>query len=248
MWRREQQARPDSAPRPLAVYCAAATRVPMEAVAREYEADTGRRMELRFGASEEILTQVEMTNTSEPADLFLPADDSYVRLARERGLVSEQTPIATMRAVLLTAKGNPKGVAVWSDLLRAGVKVAVPNPAAAAGKLTRDHLTATGKWAAREPHVVDTGTVTAAANAAKVGSVDAAVVWDAVAHGYAGQHVLELPELAPVTARVDVAVLKQSPDPAAARQFVQYLVAPEGGLKHFRAAGFRDAASTGREP
>jgi molybdenum ABC transporter molybdate-binding protein len=219
----------------------------MEAVAREYEAQTGRRVELRFGASEEILTQVAMVNPADPADAFLPADDSYVRLARERGLVAEQIPLATMRAVVLTARGNPKGVVAWPDLLRDGARVAIPGPAAAVGKLTRDHLAATGRWAALEPHVVDTGNVTAAANAAKVGSVDAAIVWDAVAHGYAGQAVLELPEIALVRAAVDVAVLKQSPDTVAARRFAEYLAAPEGGLKHFRAAGFRDAGHAGRK-
>lgn len=237
LWWREHQARPAAGSRPL-VYCAAATRLPMEEAARDYEEETGRRVELRFGASEEILTKVGMANPADPADLFLPADDSYIRLARERGLVADQVPIATMRVVLLTAKGNPTGIATWSDLLREGVKVAVPGAAAAVGKLTRDHLAATGKWPALSPRVVDTGTVTEAANAAKLGSVDAAVVWDAVAAGYPDQPVLPLPELAGVTARVEVAVLIQSADPAAARHFASYLAAPEGGLKHFRAAGF----------
>jgi molybdate transport system substrate-binding protein len=238
LWWREHEARPEAAPRPLVVYCAAASRVPMEAIAKEYGAGTGRRVELRFGASEDILTKAGMVNPSDPADLFLPADDSYIRVARERGLVEEQIPIATMRAVALAAPGNPKGIAAWPDLLKAGVKVAVPSTAAAAGKLAREHLTATGKWSALAPHVVDAGTVTAAANAAKLGSVDAALVWDAVAAGYTGQQVLAPPELAGVTARVDVAVLKQSADPAAARQFAEYVADSGHGLKHFRAAGF----------
>jgi ABC-type molybdate transport system substrate-binding protein len=86
--------------------------------------------------------------------------------------------------------------------------------------------------------VVETGTVTEAANAAKLGSVDAAVVWDAVAAGYPGQTVLAPPELAGVTGRVVVAVLSQSADPAAAVRFARYLADPDRGLKTFRAAGF----------
>ncbi|MFO0799849.1 MAG: molybdate ABC transporter substrate-binding protein [Gemmataceae bacterium] len=224
--------------RPLVVYAAAAVRVPLEAAARDYEAEHGRHVELRFGASEDVLTRAGLVNPSDPADLFLPADDSYVRTARERGLVVEGFPLAAMRAVVLLAPGNPKGLAGWADLRRDGVRLAVPNPGAAVGKLTRDHLIAAGRWEALKPHVADTGTVTEAANAAKVGAADAAVVWDAVAANYPGQTVLTPAELTGVVGRVEVAVLAQSVDRAAALGFARYLAHPEHGLKTFRAAGF----------
>ena len=50
--------------------------------------------------------------------------------------------------------------------------------------------------------------MTQAATAAKIGSADAAIVWDAVAFNYPAQAVLVVPELAGVTARVEIAVLK----------------------------------------
>ena len=156
-WRTDSNA-PEQ--RPIIVYAAPAVRVPLEAIAKDYETETGRRIELRFGASEDILTKAGMVNPAEPADLLFPADASYVRMARDRGLISDQFPIATMKIVVLTAKGNPKNIAAWDDLLREGVKVAVPNPAAAVGKIARDHLVATGRWAALQPHAIDTGTVT----------------------------------------------------------------------------------------
>jgi molybdate transport system substrate-binding protein len=141
--------------------------------------------------------------------------------------------------VLLTAPGNPKNLSRWADLLRPDVRVAVPSPAAAVGRLARDHLAAAGLWDELRPRVVATGTVTEAANAAKLGSADAAVVWDAVAAAYCGQTVVTLPELVPVMARVEVAILTQSPAPAAARRFARYLTAPDRGLVRFREAGFR---------
>ncbi|HEX4608826.1 MAG TPA: extracellular solute-binding protein, partial [Urbifossiella sp.] len=132
-------------------------------------------------------------------------------------------------------------LAAWDDLLKPDVRVAVPNPAAAVGKLARDHLERTHRWAALRPRAVDTGTVTEAANAARTGAADAAVVWDAVAAGphYQGQQVLDLPELHGVEGRIEVAVLTQSADPAAARAFAAFLADPVAGLGHFRAAGFR---------
>lgn len=238
LWWRGQSAAPG---RSLVVLAAPAVRVPLESIAHAYEAETGRHVELRFGPSEDVLTKAGLVNPSDPADLFVPADDSYVRIASERGLVADRIPVATMRAVVLTAKGNPKGLAAWPDLLRDGVRVAVANPGAAVGKLTRDHLAATGKWAALHPRVIDTGTVTEAANAAKVGSVDAAVVWDAVAANYPEQAVLSVPELAGVTARVEVAVLAQTADRDAALRLARFVADPGRGLKTFRAAGFTAA-------
>ena len=190
-----------------------------------------------------MLARVEHASPAEPGDIFLPADDSFVRQAQSRGLTAETIPFADMRAVVLTAPGNPRRLAVWADLLREGVKVAVPNPAAAVGKLARERLAKAGRWDALRAHAIDTGTVTEAANAAKVGGVDAAVVWDAVATHYPGQTALVLPELEGVVGRVEVAVLKQSRDPVAASHFARYLAAPDHGLSRFREHGFRVLAS-----
>jgi len=247
LWRREHQVRPGPLDRPLVVYAAPTSRLPLEAIAADYERETGQRVELRFGPSEDVLTKVRFPVPGDPADLFIPADDSYTRQARDLGLTAETIPVARTRAVLLLAKGNNKNIAVWADLHRDGVRVAVPNPGAAVGKLAREHLIAARRWATLEPRVVDTGTVTEAANATKLGSADAAVVWDAVAGApaYAGQTVLAVPELDGVTGRVEMAVLTQSRDPAAALAFARYATAAEKGLVHFRAFGFRIEENAG---
>nr|MCU0704625.1 substrate-binding domain-containing protein [Fimbriiglobus sp.] len=88
------------------------------------------------------------------------------------------------------------------------------------------------------PRVKDLLTVTDAANAAKVGAVDAAIVWDAVAAGpgYRGQAVVKVPELDGVRGRVAIGVLHQSPDLETARRFAMYLAGP--GRVRFREAGF----------
>jgi molybdenum ABC transporter molybdate-binding protein len=240
LWWRDQTARPDAVQPPLVVYAAPASRLPLEAVRADFERETGRYVDVRYEPSEVLLEKVRLVHPTEPGDVFIPADDSYVKRAREEGLVAESVPLARMRAVLLTARGNPKSLAAWDDLLTDGVRVAVPNASAAIGKLARDHLARTNRWNALQPRVVGALSVTEAANAARTGSVDAAVVWDAVAAGpsYAGQAVLPLPELAGATARVEAAVLRQSRDAGAARRFVCYLAATDRGLAHFRNAGF----------
>ena len=235
LWWREQ----DHRGAVLVVYVAPTSRLPMQEIAAEYERETGRRVELRFGASEDLLTRVRHPSPVQPADLFIPADESYIHQARELGLVEESIPIARIHGVLLVAKGNPRGIRNWADLLRDDVRVAVPNPGAAVGKITREHLVKTGYWTELAAHVVDTGTVTEAANATRAGdraAVAAAIVWDVVAHApaYEGQAVLELPELDGIRGRIEVAVLRQSADVESARQFARYIAASDRGLAHFR--------------
>lgn len=224
--------------RPLVVYVAASLRPVMERVSKDYEATTGTRVELRFGASEDILRRVEFPSPNDPADAFLPADDSYIRLAEKKGLIADTVPLSFMRAVvLLPPLGNQRmPVTTWEDLTRPGTRVSLANEGAAIGKLVRSRLTATGKWPELMPNVVGTGTVTESANATPVGAVDAAIVWDAVARNYPTQPTLELPELADIRAEVVIARLKQARDPTAAEAFVRFTAGP--GLARFRELGF----------
>jgi molybdenum ABC transporter molybdate-binding protein len=74
----------------------------------------------------------------------------------------------------------------------------------------------------------------------RLGSVDAGIVWDAVVAQQPDLTVVKLPELAGVTARVQLAVVKDSTQPTAALEFARYLAAPDKGLTHFRRHGFND--------
>src|SRR5438270_10713312 len=78
---------PRPATKPLLVYCAVAVKAPVEAAAREYQKTHGVRIELQFGASQTLLTNATLSHTG---DLYLPADDSYISLAREKRLLAEQ--------------------------------------------------------------------------------------------------------------------------------------------------------------
>lgn len=228
------------APRsPVVVYCAASLKPALEATAAEFERETGVAVEFRFGNSGECLGNAAVRGDG---DLFLPADDSFVRLAEQRGMVSDVIPIARMRAVVLTRPGNPHGISAFHHLLNPSLRFGQANPdAAAIGSVTQDHLRRSGKWSALATRTtVLHGTVTEAANAVQLGANDAAIVWDAVAANYPDLAVVRLPELDGATGRVQLAVLKSSRDPAAARRFARYVAASDRGLSLLRKAGFTD--------
>ena len=223
--------------KPLVVYCAAALKPAMQAFAAEYDDP----VEFRFGNSEQILAQATIGGEG---DLFLPADDSYIRAAQKSGVATESFPLARMRAVVLTQPGNPRGIAKLDDLLKKDLRFGQANPdAAAIGKVTRDHLEKTGRWSPLNANtLVYHTTVTDAANAVKLGANDAAIVWDAVAANDPSLAVVKLPELDGAIGNVELALLKSSTDPDAAKRFVNF-VRSERGKSAFRAAGFTDLAA-----
>lgn len=228
---------PRSESRPVIVYCAASQRLPMEALVERFQHESGRRVELRFGASEELLQRVLAGGTADPGDLFLPADESYIREAAKQGRIDDERNFATMDGVLLVNARKP--MTRWADLLGPGVKIAVAGEGAAIGRLSRAHLKEAGLWDDLAPHVIETGTVTESANAVQIGSVDAAIVWDAVATHYPSHQIVNLRELAGIRALVTIATLKDSPQPAVARRFLRYVVDAETGLPEFQKRGFK---------
>ena len=221
--------------RPLVIGVAAGLRMPTEQAAKAYGAETGRRVELRFGASEDLLTRASFPQVGEATDLLLPADESYVRTAEDRRLVAESWHLGTVRAVVLTSAD----IRTWDDLILPEHRIALGQPGSAIGKLTREHLRKFDLLDALAPHIVETGTVTEAANAAKVKAVSAAIVWNVVAQGYPQLTTVELPELRGCIGTVRIATLKQSRRPLEAEAFARYAADPARGGRFYRAAGLR---------
>jgi molybdenum ABC transporter molybdate-binding protein len=223
--------------KPLIVYCAAGIKPPVEAVAKEYGQQFGIPIQLQYGASQSLLTNAQ---TSKTGDLYLPADESYIELAKQKGLTAEAIPLARMTVVLAVARNNPKGIASIADLLKPDVRVAQANPdAAAVGKATREALAKTNQWEALSKHtLVFKGTVNDVANDIKLGAVEAGFIWDAMLHQYPDLVRVDVPELKNATSQITISVLKTSEQPTAALRFARYLAAKDKGLKAFAAYGY----------
>ena len=218
------------------MYCAAGVLPPVEAVARSYEMNSGVTIQLQPGPSQTLLANIEITQRG---DLFLPADDSYLALARDRGLIAETVPLARMTVMLAVRKGNPKNLRSLDDLLRSGVSIAQAGDAAAIGKLTRDALQKSGRWDEFERRVVVfKTTVTEVANDVKLGAVDAGFIWDALRQQYPDLDVIPIAALTNVQARVSVGVLRPSTQPDEALRFARHLGARDQGLIEFRRHGY----------
>lgn len=229
---------PGSAPgrsageKPLLLFCAAGIKSPAEAVAREYEQAFGVRVQLQYGGSGTLLSNLRVADTG---DLFLAADESYMQSARDFGLLAETIPLARQRPVIAVAKGNPKNIHTLADLQRTDVRFAMANPdAASIGRTVRNLLQQAGNWTEFEKRVtVFKPTVNDVANDVKIGSVDAGIVWDATARQYSELELVTVPMFDNASETISIGVLKRSEQPAAALRFARYLGARDKGLQKF---------------
>jgi molybdenum ABC transporter molybdate-binding protein len=223
---------------PLVIYCAASNKSVLEAIRADYERDYKTSLQIQYGPSQTLLASIEVSGGG---DLYLPADDSYLGLARDRNLIADEIPLATMQAVVAVPKGNPKRIARLVDLLRPDVRVAQASPEAAAiGKLTRNVLAASGNWdKLHSQTTVYKTTVNEVANDVKVGAVDVGIVFDAVLHDYDTLEAVLLPELAGAKADIAVGVLTSSHQTRQAMRFARYLAARDRGLARYREFGFQ---------
>lgn len=224
---------------PLVVYCAAGVKAPIEAIAQAYEKERfGSPIQLQYGGSGTLLSNLRVANRG---DLYIAADTSYIDLARQQDLLDEAIPLARQTPVIAVAKGNPKNIAGLDDLTRDNVRLALANPeAASVGQLTKKLLEASGHWEKVSAKTkVFKPTVPEIANDVLLGSVDAAIVWDATVRQFPGKlEAVQVDAWSDAAQDVTVGVLKSCQRPAEALRFARYLQAPEKGEPEFTARGY----------
>jgi molybdate transport system substrate-binding protein len=233
----------------LIVYAAAGMRVPMEEIAQQYEAEYGVTLEIQYNGSNTLLNQLQ-TDKFNQADVYLAADDFYTDKAVALGLAIDTIPLASQHPVVAVKRDSEKKIATFDDLLGEGVRVAVANPdQAAIGKATRRQLMAlkageSNRWEQLEKHVTESGvfkpTVNDIATDVKIGTIDAAIVWNStVAMPKYKEDLIgiEMPELAGSRDLISVAVLHSSSDLPSAYRFARFVSARDKGLKIFAKYG-----------
>ncbi len=221
----------------LVFYCAAGIKPPVEATAKQYEKECGVPIQLQYGGSGTLLNNLTV---SQKGDLYLAGDETYIEIAKEKGLVAETLPAAYITPVIAVRKGNPKSIQSIEDLWQGDVKVAMGNPSAASiGRTVEQLLERSGDWGTLESRItVFKPTVNEVANDVKIGSVDAGIVWDAVANQYPELEIVRVPELDTGRQQITIAVLQSSANPRKALRFARYLTARDKGLLEFEKYGY----------
>jgi molybdate transport system substrate-binding protein len=204
------------------VVAAASDLAPMgSALEQGFQKAAHAPVKFSFASSGSIAQQVE---NGAPFDVFLSADEHYVKdLAASGRLESDTVVYAFGRVALWSRDGSVRS---FEDLKKPGVKhLSIPNPEHAPyGIAARKALETRGMWSEIQPKIVYGENVRQALQFAESGNADAVITsWTLLK----GRGVL-LPEEWHDPIRQAGGVVKSSGQIALARQFLKFLTSDEG--------------------
>ncbi len=213
----------------LLFYCAAGLRGPVAELADQFGRQHGVTVQCDYAGSEVLLSRIKL---AQRGDLYMPGDASYMEQAQREGLIASSRPVCYWVPVILVQKGNPKDIRKLADLARPGLRLGFGDAKACAiGRetvtlLEKNHI----KPEQLEPNVVFRSvTVNELGTNVKLGQLDAAIVWDAIASLYADQtEAISIPTEENVISAVPIGVLNASDQKDLAGRFVEFVVSPEG--------------------
>lgn len=163
----------------LLVHVGGTMRPAMEEICKLFERETGTKVEVNYNDSGSLISTIEATGKGDVCVVH----DPFPGAMEKKGLVDRRYTVAALTPVIVVKKGNPKKIAGIRDLAREDVKVALTDAAySTAGHIMAVVLRKAGiADAMAKKEIVRARAGGEVANAVKIGTVDAAVVWNAVA-------------------------------------------------------------------
>ena len=219
------------------LYAGAGLRHAVEELVAEFRRQTGIHVVPDYGGSGIIISRAR---DDPEADLFMPGDVWYVdRLNELTGLIESKTAVSWFVPVIIVRKGMAGKVRALKDLLRGDVSLALGNPRACQiGRITEKIFRKNGldrsKVKAKESL-----TVNELGLWVKMGDVDAAIVWDAIAANVADSvDVVEIPRESNIISHVVIGLMRTSKNKASAQAFVDFLTS-RAGRAILKSKGYR---------
>jgi molybdate transport system substrate-binding protein len=189
-----------------------------------------------FAGSDQLAIQIQQ---GAPADVFAAASPKQPELLFRGGLVRKPVVFATNKLIVLVPHSNPAHIQSVYDLRRSGVKVVIGDGTVPIGVYTRQILDALGITADVTRNVVSQETdVKGIVTKVALGEADAGFVYLTDAKPVASRtRSIALPTWAQPAIRYEVAVVKASSRPLAAKALVKKLLSKRGRLL-LKQAGF----------
>jgi len=218
----------------LQLYCGAGIRPPVDELVEAFFEERGVRIVPDYAGSEVLLSRMKLSLSG---DLYMPGDKHYVDQAARAGMVLSRRTVCYWVPTILVRKGNPKKISGLQDLLRPGIKVGLGDAnACAIGRTSWMILARNGisREQTKDNLVFQSLTVNELGMQIQTGTLDAVIVWDAMARYYAeyGEQV-PIPPEKNVISTVDIGVLKFTKDRELAEKFADF-AASEPGRAIFR--------------
>ena len=235
------------------MFAAASLTEAFQAAGRVFEArHPGVKVTFNFAGSQQLRAQLAQ---GAQADVFASANLQEMDAARQQGLVGDDSAVfATNRLVVIVPRDNPGNIQTLQDLARPGLKVVVAEASVPAGQYTLQML---GNMSADRQGpfgpdfeakvlknvVSKENNVRQVVAKVQLGEADAGVVYltDVTPAAAPALKSIAIPDAYNQVAHYAIAVLQATPRRALARQFVDFVLAADGGQQILQQSGFRPA-------
>jgi molybdate transport system substrate-binding protein len=214
----------------ITVSAAASLTNAFKEIGAAYEKEhAGDKVLFNFAASDPLVQQIAK---GAPVDVFASADQDAMDKAESLKLLApgSRRNFVTNSLVLIVPANSQLALKGIADLQKAAVtRVTLGNPASVpVGRYAKQALEQAKLWAAVEPKAIFGTSVRQSLDYVARGEVDAGFVYatDAIVQKDKVQVVATVPTATPVS--YPIAAIAAGPQPAAGRQFVDYVLTPAG--------------------
>jgi len=219
----------DSEAKELLLFCGAGIRPPVEELVETFSREQGVKIITDYAGSEVLISKIKLICRG---DFYMPGDKYYVDQAAQEGLILSQRPVCYFVPIILVQKGNPKNIFGLDDLLKPGVKLGLGDEKACAiGRKTKQILAKNNiAWDDIVKNLkFQSLTVNELGMQIQAKSLDAVIVWDAIARYY-DEHgaAVPIPVEKNVISTVDIGVLAFTENRSLAEEFVEFAASAQG--------------------
>jgi molybdate transport system substrate-binding protein len=215
----------------ITVFCGSANKPAMEKIAALFEQERGIRVNMIFGGSGTLLSQIEL---SKQGEIYLPGSSDYIVIAERKKLVIEKSDriVAYLIPAIITPSGNPGNIQSLQDLAKPGVRIGIGNPETVClGLYAIEILEKNDLLVPVLKNVVTFGgSCSKLANLAAMNKVDAVLGWR-VFHFWNPERmdfVRLAPENIPRISYIPISIPVYTKDIALSNAFIEFVLSPRG--------------------
>ncbi len=217
----------------LMIFAGAASKPPTEEVAKIYKQKRGGEVQVTFGGSGFVLSQMKLARKG---DVYFPGSSDFMEKAKREGLVFPDTEriVAYLIPAINVQKGNPHSIHSLKDLLKPGIRLAIADPdrvcvGTYAVEVIEKNLNSEERALFRKNLVTTVESCEKTANIISLKGVDAVIGWEVFRHWDSEriETVFLKPEEVPRIGYIPAAVSRFTRNRSQAEQFVSFLISSE---------------------
>ncbi len=166
-------------PGEVLILCGGSMREAVEQIVDRYKKVSDDSVLISYGDSSEFTVQLQRTQKGD----ILVCHDPFMPWAMDLGLIERAANVARLDIVIVVPRDNPRGILGLKDLGQAGLRLGLSDPKySTAGQIEAEILNKVDYGPAVKKNIrLGTRGHQALCTDVKIGALDAAIVWNAVA-------------------------------------------------------------------